>query len=91
MHDVGAGADGDQAGERAVVDEAGVVAADELRREVPPAIAISELMATRPEILSIVCALITLKPNQPTESIQAPSARKGMLEGGCALIAPSLR
>ena len=39
----------------------------------------------------MVCALITLKPNQPTVRIQAPSARKGMLEGGCAEIAPSLR
>ena len=48
--------------------------------------AISEFTATRPEILSMVCALITLKPNQPTVSIQAPSARKGMLDGGCALM-----
>ena len=58
---------------------------------VPPAIAISELTATRPEIFASVCALITLKPNQPTASIHAPSARNGMLDGGWALIAPSLR
>jgi hypothetical protein len=45
---------------------------------VPPTMAISEFMATRPEILSRVCALMTLKPNQPTVRIQAPSARKGM-------------
>ena len=58
---------------------------------VPPTIAISELTATRPEILSMVCALITLKPNQPTVRIHAPSARKGMFDGGCAETAPSLR
>ena len=53
--------------------------------------AISELTATSPEILSSVWALITLKPNQPTVRIQAPSARKGMFDGGWALIEPSLR
>jgi len=42
---------------------------------VPPAIASSEFTATSPEILSIVCADITLKPNQPTVRIHAPSAR----------------
>ncbi|EXI68133.1 MAG: hypothetical protein AW08_01351 [Candidatus Accumulibacter adjunctus] len=52
--------------------------------------AISELMATRPEMFSMVCALITLKPNQPTVRIQAPRARKGIDEGGCADIRPSL-
>ena len=45
----------------------------------------SEFTATSPEILSSVCALITLKPNQPTESTHAPSARKGIDDGGCAL------
>ena len=59
--------------------------------KVPPTMAIKELTATKPEILSSVCALMTLKPNQPTIKIQAPKARKGMLEGGCAEIAPSLR
>jgi len=58
---------------------------------VPPTIAISEFTATRPLSLSRVWALITLKPNQPTASTQAPRARKGMLEGGWALMAPSLR
>ena len=53
---------------------------------VPPAIAISEFTATRPEILSIVCADITLKPNQPTVRIHAPSARNGIDDGGCAEI-----
>jgi hypothetical protein len=38
--------------------------------------AISELTATRPKTLSRVCALITLKLNQPTVSIQAPSAQQ---------------
>src|SRR5512138_2459775 len=51
---------------------------------VPPTIAISEFTATKPLILSMVCADITLKPNQPTVNTQAPSARNGMLEGGCA-------
>jgi hypothetical protein len=89
VHQVGAGADGDQAGERAVMHEARVVLADDRAASVPPTIAISELTATRPLILSSVCALMTLKPNQPTVRIQAPSARKGMLEGGCARCAPS--
>ena len=52
--------------------------------------AMSEFMATRPLTLSIVCALITLKPNQPTAKVHAPNARKGMLEGGCADTCPSL-
>ena len=52
--------------------------------------AISEFMATRPETLSRVCALITLKPNQPTIRIQAPSARKGIDDGGWAETPPSL-
>ncbi len=56
---------------------------------VPPDIASSELTATRPEILSIVCADITLNPNQPTDRIHAPSARKGIDDGGCAAIPPS--
>ena len=50
-----------------------------------------QLIATSPLILSMVCALITLKPNQPTDSTHAPSARNGIDDGGCALIAPSLR
>ena len=58
---------------------------------VPPTMAISEFTATRPEILSSVCALITLKPNQPTVRIQAPSARKGMLDGGWAEMVPPCR
>src|SRR6185436_6944460 len=57
---------------------------------VPPAIAINEFTATRPLILSMDCADMTLKPNQPTVRIHAPSARNGMLEGGCAAIPPSL-
>ena len=59
--------------------------------KVPPTMAMSELSATKPETLSKVCALITLKPNQPTMRIQAPNARNGMLDGGCAEMAPSLR
>lgn len=39
-------------------------------------------------ILSMICADITLKPNQSTDRIHAPSARKGMLDGGCAAIPP---
>src|SRR5450830_134338 len=57
---------------------------------VPPTIAISEFTATRPLMLLMVCADITLKPNQPTVSIHAPKARNGMLEGGCAEMRPSL-
>ena len=40
----------------------------------PPTIAISELMATRPEIFDNSPALATLKPNQPTMRNQEPSA-----------------
>ena len=57
---------------------------------VPPAMAIRELAATRPLILSSVCALMTLKPNQPTASTQAPSARKGIDDGGWAAMMPFL-
>ncbi|MCY1543064.1 hypothetical protein D9M68_788580 [compost metagenome] len=53
--------------------------------------AMSEFTATRPEMFSSRCALITLKPNQPTQRIHAPSARKGMLDGGWADMPPSLR
>ena len=57
---------------------------------VPPAIAISELTATRPEILSSVCALITLKPNQPTREHpgaegQERDARRRMGADGAVL------
>ena len=58
---------------------------------VPPTIAIKELIATKPEIASTRCALMTLKPNQPTIKIQEPNARNGIDEGGCALIRPSFR
>src|SRR3569623_11636 len=57
---------------------------------VPPTIAISEFTATKPDTASINCADITLKPNQPTVRIHAPSARNGILDGGCAEIIPSL-
>jgi hypothetical protein len=33
---------------------------------------------------------MTLKPNHPIARIQDPSARKGIFEGGCAVIFPSL-
>ena len=60
-----------------------------LADNVPPTIAISELIATKPEIASKRCALITLKPNQPTIKIHEPNARKGIDDGGCALTRPS--
>ena len=44
----------------------------------------SEFIATRPLTPSTDCADMTLKPNQPTVRIHAPSARNGMLEGGNA-------
>ena len=47
-------------------------------------------MATSPEILSMLCALITLNPNQPTLKIHAPKAKKGIFDGGCAVTLPSL-
>ena len=50
----------------------------------PPHMAISELMATRPEIASSFCALMTLKPNQPMHSSHEPSASHGIEEGGVA-------
>ena len=60
-----------------------------LAAKVPPTMAISELIATSPEIASKRCALITLKPNQPTIKIHEPKAKKGIDEGGCALTRPS--
>src|SRR5690606_11060970 len=60
-----------------------------LAATVPPTMAMSELIATKPEIAYRRCALITLKPNQPTIKIQEPKASKGMEEGGCALTRPS--
>ncbi len=54
VHQVGAGAHRHEARQRPVVDEAGVVPAhDASATSVPPTIAISELTATRPEILSM--------------------------------------
>ena len=48
----------------------------------------SELTATNPEIPLIVAADITLNPNQPTQSIQLPSARKGTLLIGMGRLLP---
>ncbi|MNY32052.1 hypothetical protein D3C86_1662430 [compost metagenome] len=56
---------------------------------VPPTMASSELTATRPLTPCKVCALITLKPNQPTIRIHEPSARNGMFEGAKATSLPS--
>ena len=56
----------------------------------PPTMASSELTATRPETASSFCALMTLKPNQPTDRIQAPSASQTMLDGGMPTDCPSL-
>ncbi|MNE55884.1 hypothetical protein D3C80_1507510 [compost metagenome] len=56
---------------------------------VPPTMAISELIATRPLTPCKVWALITLKPNQPMIRIHEPSARNGMLEGAKATRRPS--
>ncbi len=56
---------------------------------VPPTMAINEFIATRPLTPCKVCALITLKPNQPMISIQEPKARNGMLEGANATNRPS--
>ena len=42
-------------------------------------------------VLSTPGFSIPLKPNQPTHSTHAPKAKNGMLDGGCALIDPSLR
>ena len=90
MHDVRARADRHQARERTVVHEPGIVACRATNAAiVPPAIASSEFIATSPEILSIVCADMTLNPNQPTESTHAPSARNGIDDGGCAATPPS--
>ena len=57
----------------------------------PPTMAISEFTATRPLTASTVWADMTLKPNQPTVRVQAPSERKGMEEGGWPVMPPSAR
>ena len=71
--------------------EARIVAAgDERRRRTPPTMAMSEFNADQSgDRLEPLRAHITLKPNQPTMRIQAPRARKGMLDGGCADMPPS--
>ena len=56
---------------------------------VPPTMAIKEFTATKPLMPSTACALMTLKPNQPTVRIQAPSARKGMELGAKLITRPS--
>ena len=55
---------------------------------IPPTIANSVLIATNPEIPSIVCADITLNPNQPIANNQAPKARNGIFDGGNATNLP---
>ena len=92
MHDVRARAHGDRAPRAArCARSPGRCARRRTRRCVPPAIASSEFIATRPEILSTDCADITLNPNQPTDSTHAPSARNGIDDGGCAAMPPFLR
>ena len=54
----------------------------------PPHIAISELMATRPDTDCSDCALMTLKPNQPMHSSQEPMASHGMDDGGMPIVRP---
>ena len=48
----------------------------------PPHIAINEFIATRPETPLSVCALMTLKPNQPMHSSHDPIASQGIDDGG---------
>jgi hypothetical protein len=86
MHQVRAGADRDQSGQRAVMHEAGVVPAGDQRHQRAADHGHQRVHGDEAGDLVQVCALMTLKPNQPTIRIQAPSARKGMLDGGCAEI-----
>ena len=51
--------------------------------------AIKEFTATSPETASSFWALMTLKPNQPTDSTQAPRASQMILEGGMPMGVPS--
>ncbi len=71
------------------MQEARVIFPATLAAIVPPTMAIKELIATSPEMASSRCALMTLKPNHPTIRIQEPKAKKGIDEGGCAVIRPS--
>ena len=52
----------------------------------PPAMAISELMATRPVTVFSDWALMTLKPNQPMQRSQEPIASQGIEEGGMPVV-----
>ena len=54
----------------------------------PPIMAIRELMAIRPETLEREPAVITLKPNQPMQSSQDPSASHGIDDGGMPMGRP---
>ena len=50
--------------------------------------AISEFMATRPVTVCSVCALMTLKPNQPMHSSHEPIASQGIDDGGMPTVRP---
>ena len=56
---------------------------------VPPIIAMSELIATSPVTDSSDAAVMTLKPNQPMQSIHEPSANQGIDDGGIPTAPPS--
>ena len=54
----------------------------------PPTIAISEFMATRPEMSLTAAADMTLNPNQPTHSSQEPNPSHGSEDGGMPIVLP---
>ena len=54
----------------------------------PPTIAMREFIATRPEAAFNEPAVITLKPNQPTQSNHEPRASHGIDEGGMPIVWP---
>ena len=84
VHQVGTGADRHQPGQRAVMQEAWVVTADHQRSNSAADHRHQRVDRHQATDALRVCALITLKPNQPTMRIQEPSARNGMLDGAKA-------
>ena len=90
MHHVGAGADRHEPGERTVVHEARVVAADDERGDRAARHRHQRVDRDEPgDLVDASARDITLKPNQPTDSTHAPSARNGIDDGGCAAMPPS--
>jgi len=82
VDDVGPRTNGDQSGKGPVMDETGVVFRKYQGGEYTADHGEQRIDGNQTLIPLRSCALMTLKPNQPTASIQLPSDRNGMLDTG---------